>query len=76
MVGQCAGGLANQLVDARARAVHWLQDRAEQHPIAFSLENQQAPAEHQLEGPGFKSSKLKFHRSLSTLSELITQPDG
>ena len=76
MVGQCAGGLANQLVDARARAVHRLQDRAEQHPIAFSFENQQAPAEHQLEGPGFKSSKLKFHRSLSTLSELITQPNG
>ena len=76
MVGQCAGGLANQLVDARARAVHRLQDRAEQHPIAFSFENQQAPAEHQLEGPGFKSSKLKFHRSLSPRSELIAQANG
>ena len=73
MVGQCAGGLADQLVDARARAVHRLQDRAEQHPIAFSFENQQAPAEHQLEGPGFKSSKLKFHRSLSPRSDLIAQ---
>ena len=67
MVSQCAGGLANQLVDARARTVHRLQDRAEQHPIAFSFENQQAPAEDQLECPGLKSRKLKFHGSLSAI---------
>jgi len=48
-------------VDARARAVHRLQNRAEQHPIAFSFENQQASAEDQLECPGLKTGKLKFH---------------
>lgn len=69
MVGQRAGRLANQLVDACARAVHRLQDRAEQHPIAFSLENQKAPAEDQLKRPGLKTSKLKFHFLCSPLEK-------
>ena len=73
MVGQRAGRLANQLVDARARAVHWLQNRAEQHPIAFSFENQQTPAKDQLECPGLKTGKLKFHFSLSAHREEIAQ---
>jgi len=73
MVGQRAGRLANQLVDACARAVHRLQDRAEQNPIAFSFKNQQAPTEDQLKRPGIKTDKLKFHLSLNTNSELIAQ---
>lgn len=73
MIGQRAGGLAYQLVDARARAVHRLQNRAEQHPIAFSFEDQQAPAEDQLECPRLKTGKLKFHFSLFAQREVIAQ---
>lgn len=61
MIGECAGWLANQLVDPCARTVHRLKNRAEQHPIAFSFKNQEASAEDQLKRPGLKTSKLKFH---------------